>query len=382
VLPAAIQSREHGRTLIIPADNAAEAGLVRDGNTYCGASLLAIAGWLCGQEELARCKSLPVKQAVSQPDLADVIGLPGPKRALEIAAAGSHHLLFAGPPGTGKTLLASRLPGILPPMTEREALESAAVTSVSRAGFDLAHWGIRPFRAPHHSATCAALAGGGSRPKPGEISLAHNGVLFLDELPEFGRHTLEILREPLESGRIVIARAAMQSTFPARFQLVTAMNPCPCGLSGDDSGRCCCSAEQIQRYRNRVSGPLLDRIDIQVEVLRPKTSILTTPHEGTETSADVRQRVIEARDVQYQRTGKSNALLGNDELTRFCKIDGATLQLLEDAAKQLYLSPRACHRILKVARTIADLDQAENIRSVHVAEAIAFRRLNTGPNYI
>ena len=375
VLPAAIQSREHGRTLIIPAANAAEAGLVRDGNTYHGASLLAIAGWLCGREELSRCESLPIKQAVSQPDLADVIGLPGPKRALEIAAAGCHHLLFAGPPGTGKTLLASRLPGILPPMTEQEALESAVVSSISRAGFDLAHWGIRPFRAPHHSATSAALAGGGSRPKPGEISLAHNGVLFLDELPEFGRHTLEILREPLESGRIVISRAIMQSTFPARFQLVTAMNPCPCGLSGDESGRCCCSAEQIQRYRNRVSGPLLDRVDIQVEVLRPETSILTTPHEGTEASADVRQRVIEARNVQHERAGKTNALMGNDELTRFCKIDGAALHLLEDAAKQLYLSPRACHRVLKVARTIADLDRATDITADHLAEAITLRRI-------
>ena len=375
VLPAAIQSREHGRTLIIPRDNAAEAGLVRDGDTYCGGSLLAIAGWLCGREQLTRCKTLSAGQTRLQPDLADVIGLPGPKRALEIAAAGSHHLLFAGPPGTGKTLLASRLPGILPPMTEQEALESAAVTSVSRTGFDLSHWGIRPFRAPHHSCTAAALAGGGSRPKPGEISLAHNGVLFLDELPEFGRHTLEILREPLESGRIVISRATMQSTFPARFQLVTAMNPCPCGLSGDDSGRCCCSAEQIQRYRNRVSGPLLDRIDIQVEVLRPKSSILTTPVDDLEGSATVRRRVIEARGVQHERSGKANALLSNDELTRFCGIDGATLQLLEDAARQLYLSPRACHRILKVARTIADLDHAADIAADHIAEAITLRRI-------
>lgn len=376
VLPAAIQSRQHGRTLIVPPDNAAEAGLVRDGDTYHGSSLLAIAGWLCGRQELARCETLPASQATSQPDLAEVIGLPGPKRALEIAAAGGHHLLLAGPPGTGKTLLASRLPGILPPMSEHEALESAAVTSVSRPGFDLARWGVRPFRAPHHSCTAAALAGGGSRPKPGEISLAHNGVLFLDELPEFGRHTLEILREPLESGRIVISRAAMQSTFPARFQLVAAMNPCPCGLSGDDSGRCWCSAEQIQRYRNRVSGPLLDRIDIQVEVLRPKTSILTTPTDDVESSAEVRERVIEARNVQYERAGKSNALLGNDELKRFCHIGGAVMQLLEDATRQLYLSPRACHRILKVARTIADLDHAPDIAAGHLAEAIALRKIS------
>ncbi len=377
VLPAAIQSREHRRTLVIPQDNAAEAGLVRNGETYCGSSLMAIAGWLCGRQELPRCETTLSERTATQPDLADVIGLPGPKRALEIAAAGGHHLLLAGPPGTGKTLLASRLPGILPPMTEQEALESAAVTSVSRAGFDLSDWGIRPFRSPHHSCTSAALAGGGSRPRPGEISLAHNGVLFLDELPEFGRHTLEILREPLESGRIIISRAVMQSTFPARFQLVAAMNPCPCGLSGDESGRCCCSAEQIQRYRARVSGPLLDRIDIQVEVLRPKTSILTTPSGNIENSIEVRERVIESRRLQIRRAGRANALLGNDELKHFCHIGGTTLQLLEDAARQLYLSPRACHRILKVSRTIADLDDAADITPEHLAEAVAFRRVGS-----
>jgi magnesium chelatase family protein len=376
VLPAAIQARDDERTLVIPAANAAEAGLVRGSDTLHGPSLLSVAGWLCGQQQLERCVAKPAVESTSQPDLADIIGLPGPKRALEIAAAGAHHLLMSGPPGTGKTLLASRLPGLLPPMSENESLESAAVASVSQAGFDIADWGVRPFRAPHHSATSAALAGGGSRPRPGEISLAHNGVLFLDELAEFGRHTLEILREPLESGRIAISRATRQATFPARFQLVTAMNSCPCGLDGDETGRCGCSAEQIQRYRSRVSGPLLDRIDIQVEVLRPKTSILTTPHEGVETSADVRQRVIEARNVQYQRCGKPNALLDADEMAQHCHVKGATLKLLEDAVTQLYLSPRACHRILKVARTIGDMDQAADIGAEHVAEAITFRRLN------
>jgi len=222
-----------------------------------------------------------------------------------------------------------------------------------------------------------ALAGGGSKPRPGEISLAHNGVLFLDELPEFGRHTLEILREPIESGCIVISRAARQATFPARFQLVTAMNPCPCGMSGDDSGRCHCSAEQIQRYRNRVSGPLLDRIDIQVEVLRPKTSILSASTDNIETSESVRARVIATRQIQYQRAGRANALLSVSDLDRFCKVEGERLRLLEHAAQQLYLSPRACHRILKVARTIADLEQAGDIRSTHIAEAISFRQLNS-----
>jgi magnesium chelatase family protein len=378
VLPAAIRSRDCQRALVIPAANAAEAGLVKGGEKHCAASLLEVSNWIKGRNQLQECEPHAPGKLPKLPDLCDVIGLPGPKRALEVAAAGNHHLLMAGPPGTGKTLLASRLPGILPPMTERESLEVAALASISQAGLDHRLWGIRPFRTPHHSCSSVALAGGGTRPRPGEISLAHNGVLFLDELPEFGRHTLEILREPIESGCIVISRAARQASFPARFQLVTAMNPCPCGLSGDDSGRCQCSGEQIQRYRNRVSGPLLDRIDIQVEVLRPKTSILGTPTGDIESSASVRERVIESRQVQLQRAGKPNALLDNSELKRFCEIDTEALQLLEHATAQLCLSPRACHRILKVSRTIADLDQVANIRPGHIAEAIAFRRLNNG----
>ena len=267
-------------------------------------------------------------------------------------------------------------------MTESESLEAAAVASISHAGFNPKDWGVRPFRAPHHSCSSVALAGGGSRPKPGEVSLAHNGVLFLDELPEFGRHTLEILREPIESGQIVISRAARQATFPARFQLVTAMNPCPCGMSGDESGRCGCSAEQIQRYRNRVSGPLLDRIDIQVEVIRPRRTILNASTKAIENSASVQQRVIATREIQARRAGKCNALMSNGDLKRHCRIDGDTLGLLERAAEKLYLSPRACHRILKVSRTIADLDGADDIAAGHVAEAISFRRLNTGQNII
>jgi len=374
VLPAAIRTRDTNRTLVVPACNATEAALVKGGEKYAGQTLLEVANWLSGGQSLQPCKPGEVGEPPVLPDLADVIGLPGPKRALEVAAAGCHHLLLAGPPGTGKTLLASRLPGILPPMTEPESLEVATLASVSHAGLDHRKWGIRPFRTPHHSCSSVALAGGGARPMPGEISMAHNGVLFLDELPEFGRHTLEILREPIESGRIVIARAARRATFPARFQLVAAMNPCPCGMSGDESGRCMCSAEQIQRYRSRVSGPLIDRIDIQVEVLRPGTSILSTPTDGTESSASVRERVIEARRVQQERAGKPNALLSNADLARFCHIEGEPLRLLEHAAEKLYLSPRACHRILKVSRTIADLDHAAHIGAEHVAEAIAFRR--------
>ena len=376
VLPAAIRSRENNHVLIVPSVNAAEAGLLKGGEKYCGNSLLDVANWLNGGQQLKPCEADIPGKPLHLPDLCNVIGLPGAKRALEVAAAGSHHLLMTGPPGTGKTLLASRLPGILPPMTELESLEVAALASVSHAGLDHRKWGIRPFRTPHHSCSSVALAGGGSRPQPGEISLAHNGVLFLDELPEFGRHTLEILREPIESGRIVISRAARQATFPARFQLVTAMNPCPCGMSGDESGRCICSAEQIQRYRNRVSGPLLDRIDIQIAVVRPKKSILSAPAGNIESSEKVRERVIESRQTQELRNGKPNALLTNSDLTRFCKISTDTLQLLENATEKLFLSPRACHRILKVSRTIADLDQAANISSRHVAEAIAFRQLS------
>jgi magnesium chelatase family protein len=381
VLPAAIRSRDSNRTLVIPTVNATEAALVKGGEKYGGATLLEVANWISGGRALEPCEFQSQGKPPLLPDLCDVIGLPGPKRALEVAAAGSHHLLMAGPPGTGKTLLASRLPGILPPMTESESLEVAALASVSHTGLDHRLWGIRPFRTPHHSCSSVALAGGGSRPKPGEISLAHNGVLFMDELPEFGRHTLEILREPIESGRIVISRAARQATFPARFQLVTAMNPCPCGMAGDDSGRCCCSGEQIQRYRNRVSGPLLDRIDIQIEVIRPKNSILSAPTDNIENSTAVRERVIESREIQTARAGKCNAMMSNGDLKQFCHIKNDTLQLLEHAAEQLYLSPRACHRILKVSRTIADLDGATDINSEHVAEAISFRRLNSEQQY-
>lgn len=375
VLPAAIRARDSNRVLVVPTANAAEAALVKGGKQLHGRSLLEIAEWLHGRGELDECKPDLACKPPAQPDLRDVIGLPGAKRALEVAAAGCHNILMLGPPGTGKTLLALRLPGILPPMTERESIEAAALASVSRAGLDHRTWGVRPFRSPHHSCSNVALAGGGSSPRPGEVSLAHNGILFLDELPEFGRHALEVLREPLESGQIVISRAARQAAFPARFQLITAMNPCPCGMTGDDSGRCSCSAEQIQRYRSKISGPLLDRIDIQVEVPRPDKSILSEATDAIENSATVRKRVIKSRALQLARAGKPNALLDNEELSRHCQIGEAQLALLELATEQLFLSPRACHRILKVSRTIADLDQADSISCEHIAEAIAFRQL-------
>ena len=327
---------------------------------------------LCRHTLLEPYTGAPLAPPPSYPDLADVKGQVQARRALEVAASGQHSLLFYGPPGTGKSMLAQRLPGLLPPLSDAEALETAAIHSVE-GSFHAARWRQRPIRAPHHSASTAALVGGGSTPRPGEISLAHNGVLFLDELPEFDRRVLEALREPLESGHITISRAARRAEFPARFQLVAAMNPCPCGFHGHPDGRCRCTPEQIARYRGKLSGPLLDRIDLLLEVpMLPVADLQAAP--AGEASAAVRERVARCRQLQLARQGKPNAGLAGAEIDAFCQPDAAGSKLLQSAIERLGLSARGYHRILKVARTIADMNAAPTVGAAHVAEAIQSRR--------
>jgi len=377
-LPFAMAMRHTKRKLIVPMENADEAALAGDVEVYPAKYLMDVCHHLLETKLIERHVLVNKTSSLQYyPDLKEVRGQEHAKRALEIAAAGQHSLLMIGPPGTGKTMMASRLSGILPDMTEDEALEVAAVNSISGRQFDIANWRKRRFRAPHHTASSVALVGGGSPPKPGEISLAHFGVLFLDELPEYQRNVLEALREPLESGYVTISRASHQAEFPAKFQLLSAMNPCPCGYLGDSSSRCSCTPDQVQRYRSRLSGPLLDRIDLHVEVPKlPKGLLSSQRHANAEKSEVVKQRVIQARDRQLQRAQKTNAMLTNSDIEMFCRLDEKTRDLLDDALEKMKLSARSYHRILRVARTISDLADCDNIQQMHVQEALSFRKLN------
>lgn len=375
----------HPPLVILPAASAQEAAIsgypgVRGARTLREVwEFLSLGRPLERPEPIARTAVDPgAPKAGDGLDLSDVKGQAAARRALEIAAIGGHGLLLCGPPGTGKSMLAQRLVGILPPMTQAEALESASVISLGAQGFDPAQWGQRPFRSPHHGASAAALAGGGAMARPGEVSLAHRGVLFLDELPEFSRASLEMLREPLESGTICISRAMRRIQWPARFQLVCALNPCPCGWLDHPSGRCRCTPPRIEGYRARLSGPLLDRIDLHVSVpALPQAELLAAG--PSESSAAVRERVVAARQRALSRQGCSNAeLQGSTQLERHCAIDTAGRRTLERALVQLKLSARAAHRILRVARSIADSAASLAIGQTHLAEAIQYRRLNLG----
>ena len=379
VLPAALGCVSHNKQLIIASDNAPEAGLVSDLSILPAKHLLEISAHLHQRQLLQPWDKQATAEADnhqlnSKPDreLNEVIGQHHAKRALEISATGGHNLLFYGPPGTGKTMLASRLPGILPELTNQQALEVAAIYSVAGKGLRPQIWS-RPFRAPHHTASAAALVGGGSTPRPGEISLAHQGVLFLDELPEFSRRVLEVLREPMESGEIMISRVAAQSRSPASFQLIAAMNPCPCGYLGNE--RCSCSPDQINRYRNKISGPLLDRIDLQVQVSKMENRQLLNQRtvSSGESNQQIKQRITAARKRQIKRQGKINNQLSSLELKNICLLNSEQQALMDNAINRFALSTRGFYRVLRVARSIADLESRETVATEDYQEALSYR---------
>lgn len=376
ILPAALRAQAAGRRVIVPKCNEVEASLAC-ANVYPATSLTQITSHLAGKELIDVVEKTDLaKVDPASNDLTDVRGQQNAKRALEIAAAGGHNLLFIGPPGTGKSMLARRLAGILPTMTDAEALETAAIDSILGMPVAMHGWRQRPFRSPHHTASASALVGGGPGPRPGEISRAHNGVLFLDELPEFNRRALEVLREPLEMGRISISRAGGQAEYPANFQLIAAMNPCPCGYLGDRFSDCRCSGDRVAAYRRKISGPLLDRIDLHVEVLRPPTELLRSGESGADSSKTVRRRVEKAWALQIKRSGVNNARLSGEDLDSVCEATDECWALLENAAERFNLSARAHQRVLRVARTVADLAGDKKITPPHMAEALSLRCLD------